>query len=303
MRNATSPTIAGASPPDRLSAGHHPGRPSRQACLIAGISLLLMSVLAGFGYFVAIDGPVTPGDATATATDITASADLFRLGILSLFAVIALDVVVAWALYRVFRPVHRTWSMAAGVVRVLYAGVYAVATAQLVGAVRLLESDSTAAGDAGDLHGRALARIEAFHTIWDVGLILFGIHLLVIAVLTHRSGFLPRFLGVLLAVAGAGYLFDSLAAALTSTAVPEVSTVTFVGEFLLALWLSFGSRRVSTPQPPIQPTTMPTPGSRRSSRRALAAVAATNRPSAPPAPSDVSHHPAGATQPTRRSSS
>jgi Domain of unknown function (DUF4386) len=262
--NATIPTIAGAPPPGRPSAGHNPGRPSRQVCLVAGIGLLLMSVLAGFGYFVAIDGLVTPGDATATATDITASAGLFRFGILSLFVVIALDVVVAWALYRVFLPVHRTWSMAAGVIRVLYAGVYAVATAQLVRAVGLLDPGTAAADNAGELHAQALARIEAFHSIWDVGLILFGIHLLVIAVLTYRSGFLPRFLGVLLAFAGAGYVFDSLAAALTSPAVPEVSTVTFVGEFLLALWLTFGSRRISTPRPPVQPTTMPTPGSRRS---------------------------------------
>jgi flagellar biogenesis protein FliO len=36
---------------------------------------------------------------------IAASEGLFRFGIVSLFAVIALGVVVAWALYRVFRPV------------------------------------------------------------------------------------------------------------------------------------------------------------------------------------------------------
>lgn len=71
------------------------------ASTTAGIGLLLMAALAGFGNFVAVEGLVTPGDAARTATDITASEGLFRFGIATLFAVVALDVVVAWALYRV----------------------------------------------------------------------------------------------------------------------------------------------------------------------------------------------------------
>ena len=63
-----------------------------------------MSVVAIFGKVVAVDGLVTEGDATRTVTDIMASQGLFRPGIASLVVVIALDVVVAWALYRVFSP-------------------------------------------------------------------------------------------------------------------------------------------------------------------------------------------------------
>ena len=69
----------------------------RNASLTAGIALLLMSVVAIFGNVVVVDGLTTPGDAAATAADITASAGMFRLGIVSLIAVIALDVVIAWA--------------------------------------------------------------------------------------------------------------------------------------------------------------------------------------------------------------
>jgi hypothetical protein len=50
---------------------------------------------------------VTAGDATQTARDIVASLGLFRLGIVSLTLVTALDVVIACALYRVFSPVHK----------------------------------------------------------------------------------------------------------------------------------------------------------------------------------------------------
>jgi hypothetical protein len=44
-------------------------------------------------------------------------------------------------------------------------------------------------------------------------------------------------LGALLAVAGLGYVIDTVAAVLVRGAWIDVSTFTFVGEFLLALWL------------------------------------------------------------------
>src|SRR6476619_5773368 len=65
-------------------------RSIRNAGIIAGTALLLMSVLAGFGYFVAVKGLVTPGNPAQTATDITESDGLFRLGIASLYLVIPL---------------------------------------------------------------------------------------------------------------------------------------------------------------------------------------------------------------------
>lgn len=42
---------------------------------------------------------------------------------------------------------------------------------------------------------------------------------------------------MLLAVAGLGYLFDSVAGVLSGGAVPEVAGFTFVGELVLAVWL------------------------------------------------------------------
>ncbi len=92
-----------ALPPARLETD--PNRAIRSASLTAGVGLLLMSPLAGFGYFAAVEGLVTPGDAAQTARNITASEGLFRFGVVSLFLVIALDVVVAWGSYRVFNPV------------------------------------------------------------------------------------------------------------------------------------------------------------------------------------------------------
>ena len=70
-----------------------------------------------------------------------ASQGLFRLGIASLIVVVALDVVVAWALYRVFSPVSASLSMLAAALRLVYSGVFMVAIAQLLGVIRLLNND------------------------------------------------------------------------------------------------------------------------------------------------------------------
>ncbi|MGH3447736.1 MAG: DUF4386 domain-containing protein [Nocardioidaceae bacterium] len=218
----------------------------RSASITAGVGLLLMSALAGFGTFVAVEGLVTQGNAAQTAEDIVASEGLFRLGIASLFLVIALDVAVAWALYRVFSPVSKAISLLAAWFRVVYAGVFMVAISQLVGVLRLLGGDHyLAAFGADQLHTQALLRINAFHSMWDAGMFLFGLHLIVIGYLAYRSGYVPRLLGVLLAVAGMGYLVDSLTPLLLPGIWSDVTSVTFIGEFLLALWLVIRGRRLT----------------------------------------------------------
>jgi Domain of unknown function (DUF4386) len=218
----------------------------RNASITAGVALLLMSVVAIFGNVVAVDGLVTEGDAARTATDIMASQGLFRLGIASLILVVALDVVVAWALYRVFSPVNASLSMLAAAFRLVYAGVFMVAIAQLLGVIRLLSNDGYRAVFGADLvNAQAMLEITAFNDIWYVGQFLFGVHLLLIGYLAYRSGYIPRLLGALLAVAGLGYAIDSLGAVLSQGNWTDISSFTFIGEFLLALWLLIRARRIA----------------------------------------------------------
>jgi Domain of unknown function (DUF4386) len=221
-------------------------RSARNGALTAGVGLLLIAGLAGFAKVVALDGLVTPGDATRTAADISASPALFRSGIASMVAAAALDVVVAWALYRVFARVNGSMSLLAAWLRLAYAAVFLVAIAQLLDVPRLLAGDTyLGVFSPEQRQAYALARVDTFGDVWNAGLVLFGLHLLLLGYLAYRSRFVPRALGVLLAVAGAGYAFDSGVAVLAPDAVPAVSSVTFLGEFLLALWLVTRGRRAT----------------------------------------------------------
>lgn len=242
----TTPTIDAAphadtsvpSPP----AGH--GWNAQTASLTAGVSLVLMAALAGVGAFAAVGGLVTPDSPTQTLADIRDAEGLFRVGIASLIGVVALDVVVAWALHRVLRSVHPGASLLAAVFRLVYSGVFLVAIGQLLGVLHLLGPEPHLEALSPELaQTQVMVQIDAFHDIWAAGLVLFGLHLLIVGFLVYRAVVLPRALGILVVISGLGYAFDSLAAVLAFN-LPEISTITFPGEVLLALWLLARSRRV-----------------------------------------------------------
>ncbi len=233
------------------TGGHtRPGSPGPGG-LTAGIGLLAMAVVAGVAKLVALDGLVTPGDAARTAADIAASPTLFRLGAAGMLLVVVLDVVVAWGLYNVFRPVDGATSLLAAWLRLAYAAVFLVAVARLLEVPRLLDPGSyLAVLPPEQRQAEVLAHVDAFGDIWDAGLVLFGLHLVVIGYLALRSRFVPRALGVLLVVAGAGYVVDSAVAVLAPGEVPTISSVTFLGELLLAVWLVTRGRRAGSTQTP-----------------------------------------------------
>jgi Domain of unknown function (DUF4386) len=217
----------------------------RTPALVAGVGILLISILAGLANFGVIEGLVTTGDATQTAHDLLASEGLFRLAVAAFVLVALLDVMVAWGLYAFFRPVSQEVSLLAGWLRLAYAAVFAVAVSQLTGALHLLRTpDNMHTFTPDQLRTQALLKIADFRDIWTVSLVLFGAHLLLVGYLIYRSGFAPKLLGVLVAVAGAGYLVDSFGALLFSGYSLSIGAFTFVGEFLLMIWLLIKGRTI-----------------------------------------------------------
>ena len=104
-----------------------------------------------------------------------------------------------------------------------------------------------------------------------MSLAIFGLHLLGLGYLLFRSAYFPRFLGVLVIVAGGGYLADSFTRILAPDFSFTFSVFTFVGEALLIFWLFLRaikgfpsepdpSELESSPGPQVteQPLTQPT---------------------------------------------
>jgi hypothetical protein len=104
---------------------------------------------------------------------------------------LACDTSVALILYELLKPVSRSLSLLAALFRLIFVAVMGVNSLSYFGAVACVGRAHSAAGfDAG----------------YGIAMVPFGLHCLLIGYLIFESIFLPRILGVLMALAGLGYL-------------------------------------------------------------------------------------------------
>jgi hypothetical protein len=216
----------------------------RSAAIVAGLALLVMAVLA------IVANPanlIVPGDAAGSARNVAANELLFRVSVASFVIVAVLDVVVAWALYLFLRPVNKDLSLLTAWFRLAYAVILWTALASLLGVLLLSFGDSyTAAFGTEQLQALTLLFLSAFSFGWNVGLVFFGLHLLVLGYLVFRldyPGYVPRILGILLVIASLGYLIDGFGLLLLANYNVSIVLFTFFGELLLMLWLLWGGAR------------------------------------------------------------
>ena len=202
-------------------------------------------MLAIFANFVVIGGLVESGDAVATAENIVESEGLFRAGLVAFTIVFVVDVVVAWALYVLFRLLSRDLSLLAAWFRLVYTVFLGVALIFFFVALQLLSgADYLAAFASGQVDAHALLAVDAFNYAWLVGLVCFGFHLILLGYFVVASGWTSRVLGYVLMVAGVAYIIDTLARAVVAdyadfenlflaiVAIPSV-----IGELWFTVWL------------------------------------------------------------------
>lgn len=210
-------------------------RSPRIAALIGGIGLLFMAVLAANANFGIIESLIDPLDAKSTVENIMASSDSFRFAIISFLVVAILDIVVAWALFVILKSANRILSLIATWFRIIYAAIFAFSLTKLYGVYQLLTSQESSQGN--EIYSQTMSGINAFQKGWDIGLILFGLHLLLLGFIAFRFGIIPKWLGALLAIAGLGYLIDSIGILLSPMYTLSLGEYTFFGELILIFWL------------------------------------------------------------------
>jgi hypothetical protein len=162
-----------------------------------------------------------------------------------LVVVFVADALVAWALYVFFRRVSRDLSLLAAWFRLLYTAISAIALLNLLVVVLLVGgADYATALGVSQRDAQVQLFLDAYDYGWAIGIVCFGIHLVLIGFLVVKSDYVPSILGVLLAVAGLGYLMWSFARFvlpnyedygnlfMALVAVPAVA-----GEFSLTGWL------------------------------------------------------------------
>jgi hypothetical protein len=210
---------------------------------VAGV-LYLVIIAAGLFAEVFVRQRLTvPSDAAATAINILTHESLFRLGIVADLATFVCAIPLTLILYVLLRPVDQNLAFLTvllNLVQDAIGGVNALNTytpLQLLGGARYLDVMSRE-----QLEAMALLSLNAHEVGFAVALLFFGVCCVILGYLLYKSGFFPRILGVLLALAGLAYFVDSLAVILSprtaSMIFPGIAPVAFIGELSLALWLT-----------------------------------------------------------------
>jgi hypothetical protein len=199
----------------------------RTAAIVAGVGLLLMAILSPIAYLNTFQKLVIFDNAALSAQNILNSIGEFRTAIILLFIVAILDIVVAWGLYILLIPANRSLSALAAWLRVIYGVIFMFAISKLYVALQVLAPDGA----------QAMSFLKAFQSIWDMGLILFGVHLLVLGYLAFSSGYIPKWLGIFLVLASVGYIVDGIGKMLSPDYSLNLAQFTFIGEVLLIFWL------------------------------------------------------------------
>jgi hypothetical protein len=181
---------------------------------------------------------VVSDDAAATATNILAHESLWRWGFAGDIVAFASYIALTALLYELFKPVNRSLSLvaaffglAASVVQAI-SSLFHLAPTILLGGAPYLNVFRVE-----QLQALALVflrlRAAAYH---NIGLVFFGLYLLLIGILILRSRFLPRILGVLMVLAGLSYV-PFLSPPLVQSLQPYILVFPGVGQISLCLWL------------------------------------------------------------------
>ncbi len=241
----TSTATPSTARPLAATTATHPDTNPRTAARIAGVAYVILFALGVFANFFVREGLIVSDDAQATAANIAESEGLFRLGMVAFLIIFLLDVVVAWALYIVFRNADRDLSLLTAWFRLVYtvflgaALIYFFQALQLLNGTGVLSAIETRQRDA-----QALLALETFNSTWLIGLAAFGLHLSLLGGLVLRSRYAPKALAYVLVAAGAAYMLDTIAHTLLANYtdyealfITVVSVPAVIAEGWFGLWL------------------------------------------------------------------
>jgi hypothetical protein len=210
---------------------------------IGGVLYLFIIVAALFGEAYVRGSLIVSGDPAATARNIQGSETLFRLGLAGEILTCAADVALALILYVLLRPVSRNLALLGAFFRLTFVAIYSVAKLFEIAALVALGGDgSLSAFEPRQLHALAYLSLRVHSLGYGVSLLFFGVCCVLFGYLIHKSGYLPRAIGDLLAFGGVGYVVFTLAQIVAPAFAgrvlfPWLMLPAFFGELGLCLWL------------------------------------------------------------------
>ena len=212
---------------------------TKKAARIAGLLYVLTSIPGAFCLLYIPSRFIVSGNAAATAAKILASEFVFRLGIVAEIASFTGFIFVVWALYRLLRSVNNERASLMAILMLVSIPISLFNVLNQVAALMLIRgADFLSVFDKPQRDALAMLFLDLHFQGFIVAQVFWGLWLIPFGFLVFKSGFLPRFLGVLLVIACFGYLANSLDAfGVTPHVVSRIIGPLTICELPTMLWL------------------------------------------------------------------
>ena len=208
---------------------------------IAGVLFILTLVFGYFGEAYAPGKFIVAGDAASTARNIMSSPTLYRVGFASYLIEALCDIALAWIFYVLLRAVNRDLALLSAFFGLVSTAVYAVAELFYFAALIILRNATALGAFSPDqLNALALLSLKISGNCGWIFLAFYGVPSVLRGYLIYRSGYFPKFLGVLLLIAGAGFIIkDFLVVLAPAYASDALLLPMFLAILCLMLWFFF----------------------------------------------------------------
>lgn len=225
--------------------------PTRNPGRFAGLLYVLASIVGFFSLGHVPGKLIVDGNPAATANNIAASEGLFRLGIAGELIGQAAFIFVALALYDLLKGVNQRHASLMVILIVVSIPIAFLNELNAFAALVLVRGgDFLSIFDKPQRDALAMLFLHLHGRGFVVAEIFWGLWLFPLALLVYKSRFLPRFLGIWLALAGFAWVILSL----TSTLLPQYEAKVnnwcqpaFFGEIAFMLWLLLKGARPPAP--------------------------------------------------------
>ncbi len=206
---------------------------------IAGLLYLILIPVGIFWFMYAPSVVRFADDMPATLDALGAHQTLFRISIATGLAMNAISVVLALMLYKLFSPVAKNAAVSMLALLAVGAAISLVTEMTKVVIMMISHPEMAAIFSPAQQQYIVATLFELHHAGNNIAGVFWGLWLFPLGWLIVKSGFMPKMLGILLAVAGVGYVFDSFIY-FTVPGFPIVfANFTFLGEVSFTLWLVF----------------------------------------------------------------
>ena len=205
----------------------------RQTAIISGISLILMAIIAGFSVGYAFTELYQYNQIDMLKDNVLNNQGLYKAMLLGILIILILDLLVSYTLYKYFETDNKKISSISSAIRIIYTVIFGMATFYLI---KNLQTDEFT-------NKNINANFQQFQSIWNGGLIIFGVHILLIGILMKLHQKIPKILWYLTLFAGVSYIFLHIlklansGSGLVMNLEMILALPMALGELGLAIWL------------------------------------------------------------------